>query len=106
MTRYFHTTDVAAAAEIDSTGFWNGRGTYGLGIELFGVFVSDRPVGPNEGSKGMELFVVELPDDLDLADYELVEEGKPYREWIVPADVLNAGSVRYVGDYVAYQEEA
>ncbi|HVD81694.1 MAG TPA: hypothetical protein VNB87_14295 [Propionibacteriaceae bacterium] len=27
--------------------------------------------------------------DLDLDEYEIVEEGKPYRVWCVPAEVLN-----------------
>jgi hypothetical protein len=29
------------------------------------------------------VFEVTISDDLDLDDYEIVEEGKPYREWIV-----------------------
>jgi len=26
----------------------------------------------------------------DIADYEWIEDGKPYREWLVPASFLNA----------------
>jgi hypothetical protein len=35
------------------------------------------------------VFEVTIPDDLDLDEYEILEEGKPYREWIVPAQLLN-----------------
>jgi hypothetical protein len=34
-----------------------------------------------------------------LADYELVEEGRTYREWCIPAAVLNqAASITIVAD--------
>ncbi len=37
---------------------------------------------------------IDIAEDL-LAAFEWVEEGKPYREWLVPADVLNdAGAVK------------
>jgi hypothetical protein len=35
------------------------------------------------------LLAVELPEDV-FAEYEWVEDAKPYREALVPADVLNA----------------
>jgi hypothetical protein len=30
----------------------------------------------------------------EIADYEIVEDGKGYREWILPAELLNAGRIR------------
>jgi hypothetical protein len=30
----------------------------------------------------------------DLARYEWVEDGKPYREWLIPARIVNGGKVR------------
>ena len=33
---------------------------------------------------------VEFADDVDRGDFEMVEEHKPYREWCVPAELINA----------------
>jgi hypothetical protein len=35
------------------------------------------------------VFEVTIPDDVDFDDYELIEEGKGYREWCVPSELLN-----------------
>jgi hypothetical protein len=43
----------------------------------------------NEGATGEQGPRVEFPDDIDLDDFELVEEHKPYREWCVPASLIN-----------------
>jgi hypothetical protein len=32
---------------------------------------------------------IEIPEE-DISDLEWVEEGKPYREWLVPAALLNS----------------
>jgi hypothetical protein len=47
---------------------------------------------------GNRLLEVTLPDDCcDFYYYELVEEGKPYREWCIPAEIINRyGTVRRV----------
>lgn len=103
--RYFHTTTLPAAAAIERDGFRDGRQWIG-GIELIGVWISDRPLDGNEGTKGDQLLVVDLPDDLDLSPHEVIEEGKPYREWIVPAPLVNAGVVRWVGSSVDYDPGA
>ena len=57
---------------------------------LSGVFLSDVPLDINEGATGEDLIEVTLPEKVDLSGYELVEDGKPYREWCVPAELLNA----------------
>jgi hypothetical protein len=55
-----------------------------------GVFLSDKPLDDNEGAGGDHVLEVTLPDDCcDLSYYELVEEGKPYREWCIPAEIIN-----------------
>ena len=42
---------------------------------------------------------VALTDDLVLDDFELLEEGKGYREWCVPAGLLNGpGKVRALAE--------
>ena len=55
------------------------------GLTLVGVLVSDQPLDAKEGRSGEEVFEVTIPDSLDLDEYEIREEGLPYREWIVPA---------------------
>jgi hypothetical protein len=86
--RLFHRTDAADA--ILAGGFRDGEGSYMLvGLTLRGVFLSNVPVDVNEGAKGDELLEVLLPDGTDLSEYELIEEGKPWREWCVPAALLN-----------------
>jgi len=88
----FHRTTVEAARAILAEGFRDARGSYGLPIVLQGVFVSDRPVDCNEGAKGDVLLSIELAaSENELADFEIVEDGKTWREWIVPAKLLNAG---------------
>lgn len=88
MTTYFHTTD--AAYVILRDGFRGGTGNYMLvGFTLTGVFLADRPVDSNEGAQGDQVLAVEFGDDVRLDEFELVEDGAPYREWCVPAEILN-----------------
>ena len=68
---------------------------------LRGVFLSDRPLGSQEGAGPLSdseatVLAVEFGVPLrELADYELIEEGKPYREWCIPAHVIRrCGKVR------------
>ena len=91
MIVFNRTTEVAARA-ILAEGFRDARGSYGLPIVLEGIFVSDRPVDCNEGAKGDVLLSIELAaNENELVDFEIVEDRKTWREWIVPAELLNAG---------------
>jgi hypothetical protein len=66
--------------------------------EWSGVWVSDRPLDNSEGASGEALLQIDIAEDL-LTAFEWVEESKPYREWLVPAAVLNdAGTVRLLGE--------
>jgi hypothetical protein len=85
----YHTTDAADAILRD--GFRDATGSYGLvTFELTGVWLGDSPMSINEGATGDQVLQVEFPDDVDLDDFELIEEYKPYREWCVPAALINA----------------
>jgi hypothetical protein len=86
----YHVTPHADA--VLAEGFRDGIGSYGLSnFTLRGVFISDQLVGPEEASG--ELLELELPDDLDLSYWEIVEEDSPAgwwrREWCVPVSLLN-----------------
>jgi hypothetical protein len=78
---YYHTTD--AADEILRGGFRDATGSYGFAtLDLTGVFLGDSPMTINEGATGDQVLRVEIPDDVDLRDFELIEDAKPYREWV------------------------
>jgi hypothetical protein len=60
-----------------------------MATETFrGVWLSNVPLDSNEGTKGEDLLTIEIPDAV-LAEYEWIEEGKPYREFLVPAELVN-----------------
>jgi hypothetical protein len=94
----YHRTPVAAA--IEEEGFRDGAGSYGLAnTTLEGVFLSDVPLDVNEGAEGDDVLEVRIGEDVDLREYELVEDAKGYREWCVPASLLNErASIRRLTD--------
>ena len=84
----YHTTDA-----ILRDGFRDAIGSYGfVNVELTGVFLGDKPMDINEGAKGDQVLRVEVPNDVDLGEFEIIEDGKPYREWCVPAALINKRS--------------
>lgn len=95
--RLFHVTNAESAESILATGFVDGTGSFGaLDTTLTGVWVSAYRLDANEGAKGdtvLEILIESTPEQM-FRDWEYIEEGKPYREWIIPAAVLNLGSVR------------
>lgn len=86
MTTLFHRSPMGAA--IAATGFRDAEGCYMTSEVWRGVWLSDNPLDENEGAKGADLLAVDIPLEA-IADYEWVEEGKSYREWLVPAEVVN-----------------
>ena len=70
--------------EIMRYGFRERRGSMGL----TGVWLSDYPLDINEGAKGPTVLSVEIPEE-ELLGLEIQEDGKPYREWCIPAEVVN-----------------
>jgi len=88
MTRYFHRTTVASAAAIRLSGFRDGQGHYLTENLHTGVWLSDQPLDANEGAYGEVLFAVEAPQK-EIERFEWIEEGKGFREFLVPAAILN-----------------
>jgi hypothetical protein len=98
--RLFHRTTDPAAASILTHGFKDARGTYMTATLHRGVWLSNVPVTVNEGAKGDALLEVmlDLPEAA-LATYEWIGEEKLYREWLVPARLVNAhAQVRLLTD--------
>jgi hypothetical protein len=86
----YHRTTTEAAASILKHGFKDASGTYLTEHVYSGVWLSNVPLDANEGAKGKVLLKVslEIPES-ELAYYEWVEDGKPYREWLVPSSLIN-----------------
>ena len=94
MLTVFHRTTRAAAMQIIRGGFRDTTARYLTDREWTGVWVSDRPLDNSEGASGEALLQIEIGED-QLATFEWVKSGKTYREWLVPAAVLNeAGWVK------------
>jgi len=77
------------SAEILREGFRDTTGTYLTDREFAGVWVSDLPLECNEEANGDLLLVLDIPEEI-FREYEWVEEGRLYREALVPAEILNS----------------
>lgn len=88
--KLYHRTPAADA--VLAEGFRDARGNYGMRLELEGVWLSDVPLSEQEGAEGASLLEI-IIDETFIADNEVIEVGKPYREWIVPAALLNRSAL-------------
>jgi hypothetical protein len=89
MPRFFHTTDAATAILAD--GFRDSTGSYLFAnFTLTGVWIADSPLDVNEGAKDDQVLALDLPDNMELDEYEIVEDIKGCREWCVPAGLINS----------------
>jgi hypothetical protein len=90
----YHITSSENAAAIKRDGCDTG-GSYMTesehrGVEHRGVWLFDRPLDANEGAWEDTAIAVDLPlSEADLDQYEWKEEGKVYREWLIPAAIIN-----------------
>ncbi len=84
----FHGTSKAAAEQIRAHGFRDATGTYMTSRKVTGTWLSDRPLDESEGACSQAYFEVEIEGSL-VEPYEWIEEGKPYREFLVPARIIN-----------------
>lgn len=91
-SKLYHVTTPEAALNILAHGFRDAEGSYMMAGWFKGVWVSNVPLDFNEGCKGdVVLRLSSSRSDLSkqLRHYEVIEEGKPYREWIVSTRFLN-----------------
>jgi hypothetical protein len=93
--RLYHTT--YDADRILAEGFKDVRGTYLANRVHEGVWFADRPLDENEGADGDVLLVLSVPAK-KVRPYEWVEEGKPYREFLIPAALANQHGPPKVAD--------
>jgi hypothetical protein len=92
----YHITSAANAQNILINGFRDGRGRYMTDREWSGVWLSDFPMVADAPPEADRVLQVELNlSEKELAEWEWIEDGKGYREWLIPSAVLNAnGRVR------------
>jgi hypothetical protein len=92
--RLYHVTDRASAEAILSEGFKDAEVLHDDSELLIGVWLSDRclagedDVGPRLGPVADVALCIEVPTEVAEA-YERRDSAKPYREFCVPAALLN-----------------
>jgi hypothetical protein len=90
----YHRTTAAAAQQIVREGFRDAEGYYLTDRLWRGVWLSDVPLDSSDfGGPPDATTLLRVTVDLDeeaLSEWEWVEEGKPYREWLAPAALVNA----------------
>lgn len=95
----YHRTSPHGANSILQDGFCDTTGSYGMPMELTGVWLSNYPLDIDEGTaEGPLLRVLLQADDAEIEPYEVVEDIKTYREWCVPAALVNVRAVVEVVD--------
>ena len=93
MYTVYHRTSLDAAVSILREGFKDATGTYLARSEHTGVWVSDGESDPTGGDLGDALLTIStVLSESDLDAFEWVEDAKPYREWLIPAHLLNAAT--------------
>ena len=88
----YHKTVEDAAKAILRDGFRDGSGYYLTGAPHKGVWLSDSPLDINAGGLGGESLLECTFDGskAEIAELEWIEEGKGYREWLIPAAFVNS----------------
>jgi hypothetical protein len=66
----------------------NQLGELRLYIAARGWTATEFVVDCNEGANGDQLLEIHMPEHV-IAEFEWVEDGKPYREWLIQARVVN-----------------
>lgn len=86
----WHRTRAGDARRILAHGFRDGAGNYGMTSLAVGVWLSNVPLDANEGTASGPLLRVALAMPVSwLVEREIVELGKGYREFVVPAAAIN-----------------
>jgi len=88
MITLYHRTGSDIAKSVVATGFQDGDGYFMTNIHHAGVWFADRPLDSNEGAYGGALICVRV-EESEIERFEWIEEGKTYRESLIPARVIN-----------------
>ena len=91
--KLFHRTP--AAETILRQGFRDAAGYYVIDRLQEGVWLSTVPPDATDDTLGTDLLEVDIPEE-DVAPHEWIEAGNPYREFVVPAAIVNRFPVRQI----------
>ena len=82
---------------VEKNGFVDGGEYSAHGIR--GVWFADQILGTLDGvGKGSELLTVEIPEGI-IKPFEWKEKGVGYREWCIPASVVNKYEAKFPDTY-------
>jgi hypothetical protein len=94
--KFYHRTTAEFADAILAGGFMDYTSNYMTSASHTGVWLSNTPVDEGDVIPAVmnSLLLVEISlSEKELAEYEWVQEGSgSYREWLIPASVINANS--------------
>lgn len=85
----YHCTTTKNAATILREGFRDRTGYYMTRSLHTGVWLSDRPLDDAAPSSDTLVLRLEL-DEAKILDFEWIEEGNGYREFLIPAAIVNS----------------
>lgn len=87
---FYHRTNAHNARAIIESGFRNSTGHFLNNRIWTGAWLSSIPVDSEQGAADDALLLVKLDiDDRELARWEWAAEGRTYREWLIPANIIN-----------------
>src|SRR5712691_11387566 len=87
---FYHRTTAENARSIIESGFSNSLGYFLSNRTWTGVWLSSRPLDSGDYGEDDALLMVRLdiPEE-QLARWEWTAEGRSYREWLIPAQLIN-----------------
>jgi hypothetical protein len=95
--KLYHRTTVGNAEKILSGGFVDREGKYMTNLTHRGVWLSDRPLDGETVDFDTLLEVDLCLSIAHLTEYEWANQGYPYREFLIPASIVNAkGKMRLI----------
>lgn len=86
--KFYHVTRRQTAHEIEQQGFKDAQGCSADEQPVRGVWVAARPLIAECGFEDAAVFELDLPED-GLRQYALPRDPKGYRQWCVPASLVN-----------------
>jgi hypothetical protein len=86
----YHLANLERAESIDANGFVDEAGTYKqTGMDLDGVFFSEKERDSNEDDLGSIVYAIEL-DETQIAMYEIIEAEASHRSYSLPCALANS----------------
>ena len=97
--RLYHSTPAGNVPSIRQGGFRDAEGNYLTTSMHRGVWLASRPMDWQDAGFDeravMSVLEVEIPEEL-VEPFEWAEEGKPYREFLVPEELVNRSPIQSV----------